>query len=86
MKSLKMLVWLTQLGLSICFPLAGFILLAAWLRDAFSLGTWVMVVGIIFGIVGAVDSFCASLKAMNRIAKGKEENPSAPQMSFNEHQ
>ena len=32
MKDLTLLVWLTQLGLSVALPLAGFILLALWLR------------------------------------------------------
>ena len=47
MKNLNMLVWLTQLGLSVAGPLAGFILLAVWLRQRFELGGWVLVVGII---------------------------------------
>ena len=32
MKDLGLLVWLTQLGLSVAFPLAGFVLLGLWLR------------------------------------------------------
>ena len=40
MKNLNMLVWLTQLGLSVAGPLAGFILLAVWLRQHFELGGW----------------------------------------------
>ena len=30
MKDLPLLVWLTQLGLSVAAPLAGFVLLAVW--------------------------------------------------------
>ena len=37
MKDLSLLVWLTQLGLSVAVPLAGFILLAVWLRSRFGL-------------------------------------------------
>ena len=42
MKDLSMLVWLSQLGLSVAAPLAGFILLAVWLNERFSLGVWVI--------------------------------------------
>lgn len=85
MKSLRMLVWLTQLGLSIAFPLAGFLLLALWLRQRFSLGSWVLFVGLIFGLVGAIDSFRSSLKAMELMARDKKDDDVASPASFNDH-
>ena len=33
MKTVSLLPWLTQLGLSVALPLAGFIFLALWLRS-----------------------------------------------------
>ena len=42
MKNLNLIVWLTQLGLSTALPLAGFILLAVWLRSRFGWGDWVI--------------------------------------------
>ena len=39
MKELNLLVWLTQLGISVAGPLAGFILLAVWLRQRFDLAS-----------------------------------------------
>ena len=71
MKDLNLLVWLTQLGISVAGPLAGFILLAVWLRQRFDLGVWVLVVGVIFGISGAIDGFRVSMKAMEQMAKDK---------------
>ena len=50
MKDLTLLVWLTQLGLSVAFPLAGFILLAVWLRSSFGWGDRVIWVGLILGL------------------------------------
>ena len=78
MRDLKMLVWLTQLGLSIALPPAGFVWLAVWLRGRFSLGNWVIFVGIVLGIAGAVDGFRSSLKAMQMMEKqnGRNEPPS----------
>lgn len=85
MKDLHLLVWITQLGLSVAFPLGGFILLALWLRNAFGVGIWVVWVGLVFGLVGAVQGFRDSLKAMARMSpKAHTEEP--PSISFNEHE
>ena len=71
----RMLIMLTQFGLSIAFPLAGFIVVALWLKNRFGLGSWVLVVGIVFGLVGAVDGFRSSIKAMEILSgKGKEKS------------
>ena len=83
MKNLSMIVWLTQLGLSVAFPLVGFILLAVWLRNRFDLGVWIIFVGCFLGIVGAVDGLRASLKAMERLSRDDSKDP--PPTSFNDH-
>ena len=85
MKNLNMLVWLTQLGLSVAGPLAGFILLAVWLRQQFDLGIWVLILGLIFGISGAIDGFRVSMKAMEQMSKDKPEKEDLPPVSFNDH-
>ena len=72
MKAMRMLIWLMQLGFSVAFPLAGFILTALWLQRRFDLGIWVLIVGIVFGFAGAVDGFRTSLKAMERMASDQK--------------
>lgn len=84
MKDLSLLVWLTQLGLSVAFPLAGFILLALWLQERFGWGTWTLWAGIILGIICAIDGFRNSLKAMAQLSKNKKEQE-IPPVSFNDH-
>lgn len=83
MKNLRMLVWLTQLGFSVAFPLAGFLMLALWLRQRFALGGWVVILGLVFGIVGAVDGFRTSLKAMELMAR--EDDPEKHSTAFDDH-
>ena len=83
MKNLSLLVWLTQLGLSVALPPCGFILLSLWLRDRFSWGNWVLWVGIIVGVICAFEGLRSSLKAMEQMSK-KEETGEKP-VSFNEH-
>lgn len=83
MKNLGLLIWLTQLGISVAVPPATLILLAVWLRSRFQLGVWVIILGAVLGAVLAVDGLRQSLKSMDRMAKnGKEEKPP---LSFNDH-
>ncbi len=81
MKNISMIVWLTQLGLSVAIPPAGFVLLAVWLRRTFDWGNWVIIVAVVLGVICALDGLRVSLKTMNRIAKEDQEPP----VSFNEH-
>lgn len=83
MKNVNLLVWLTQLGLSVALPPLGFILLAVWLRDRFGWGNWVIWAGIVIGIVCAIDGLRVSLRAMERMAKDKKEQDLP--VSFNDH-
>lgn len=83
MKDLSLIVWLTQLGFSVAFPLAGFILLAVWLRDSCGWGDWVIWVGLALGIYCAIDGLRISLKAMSRLAKPKKKEE--PPIAFNDH-
>lgn len=84
MKNLNLLIWLTQLGLSTVLPLATFTILAIYLRDRFGWGDWVIWVGVVLGVICAIDGFRDSLKAMVRMAKNGEEKEQPP-VSFNDH-
>lgn len=83
MKNMNLLVWLTQLGLSVALPPLGFILLAVWLYERFGWGNWVIWAGIVIGIVCAIDGLRVSLRAMERMAKDKKEQEQP--VSFNDH-
>lgn len=83
MKELTLLVWLTQFGTSVVAPLAGFVLLAVWLRNTFGWGSWVIWVGIVLGVICALDGFLSSIKHLSRLSKKKNESP--PPTAFNDH-
>ena len=83
MRDLSLLVWLTQLGLSVALPPAGFILLALWLRDSCGWGNWVLWVGIVLGIYGGISGLISSLKTLKRLAADRPADP--PPVSYNEH-
>lgn len=85
MKDLNMIVWLTQLGLSVAVPLAGCVMGAVWLRNRFGLGSWIILVGVILGGFYAVSGFRHSLKMMDYMAKDKNKKNQEPPIGFNEH-
>ena len=83
MKDLSLIVWLTQLGMSVALPLAGFVLLGVWLHNRIGWGQWTIWVGIILGVTGAADGLRQSLKAMQRMSGNDQEKE--PPVSFNDH-
>lgn len=85
MKHMRLLVWVTQLGLSVAVPLGGFIWLALWLRTRFDLGVWVVIAGVCLGLFCAIDGLRTSLKNMERMVK-KDDNQAPPPVSFNDHE
>ena len=84
MKNLNLIVWLTQLGFSGAFPMAGFGLLAVWLQNKFELGVWVIIAGVVIGLICAIDGLRTSLKTMERLAHSKPDKEPPP-VSFNDH-
>lgn len=84
MKNTTLLVFLSQLGLSVALPLAGFIWLAAYLHSRCGWGVWVLFVGVGLGLFCAIDGLRVSLKTMERLSRDKKP-PKEPPISFNEH-
>ena len=84
MKNLNLLVWMTQLGLSVALPLAGFVWLGLWLKNSCGWGLWSLIVCMFLGLLFAVDGLRHSLQIMNRMAK--EDPREAPGVSFNDHE
>lgn len=82
MKEISLLTWLTQLGLSVVIPLAGWIFLALWLRSQFVLGDWIVWIGIGFGVISAIDGMIRTLKALSSMER--RNDPQMP-VSFNDH-
>ncbi len=84
MKDLNLLVFVTQFGFSVVFPLAGFVLAAVWLREKLGWGVWVIWVGLILGMICAIEGFRGSLRVMKRFAESKKDQDPPP-VCFNDH-
>ncbi len=84
MKDLGLIVWLTQLGLSVALPMAGFVLVAVWLRNFYGWGQWVIYAGICLGLVCAIKSLRSALKAMEALSREKKGDSPSP-ADFHDH-
>ena len=84
MKTLSLLLWVSQFGLSIIFPTLFFLLLAVWLQAKFGLGMWIVFV---FGIVGVLTSIQTAKTCLQSLRKAAEEasDETPPPVSFNDH-
>ena len=82
LKDVSLLVFLSQLGLGVVLPLAGFALLGLWLRQALSWGAWTVAVMTLLGALVAACGFVSTLKTMSAMTKKKKDPP----LSFNEHE
>ena len=83
MKDLRMLVWLTQLGLSTALPLACMVLLGVWLHKSIGWGVWTVWAGVALGIYMAVAGFRDSMRAMKLMSRDDKQQP--PPVAFNQH-
>ena len=84
-KTARELVWLTQLGFSIVYPLLLCVLGAVWLRSHFSLGGWVVVIGLLLGLGGAFSAGLAFFRHTRQIEQEDNRKKGPPPLSFNEH-
>ena len=84
MKFLSLIVWVTQFGFSVLFPLCLFLYLGFRLQTRFGLGIWVMVV---CGIIGFMTSVSTAKSCLRTLLKMRDEAGSQekPPVSFNDH-
>ena len=84
MKFLNLLMWVTQFGLSILFPLCFFLLLAVWLQNKYGLGMWIIVVCGILGTLITISTVRANLRSLRKAAEEAAPQDKPP-MAFNAH-
>lgn len=84
MKYLSLIMWVTQFGLSVLFPVCFFLILAVWLQNRYGLGMWIVAV---LGIVGLLVSFSTARSCMRSLCKeiDRLSSDKEPPISFNDH-
>ena len=69
LKSLRLLGYLTQFGLSVIMPPLILVFLGVWLTDRYSIGAWLIVVLLLLGLVSSGCSFYRFFKTFVRETK-----------------
>jgi len=82
-KVMRYLVWLTQLGLTVAVPLAGFLLLGSWLHKSRGWGAWTVAAGIALGLLGAAGGLINSFRTLHQMLKQDEDK--SP-VGYNQHE
>lgn len=82
MKTLSLILWVTQFGLSILLPPCFFLWLATYLQQHHGWGFWTTIVGGILGVLIAVSTAKANWRSMRKEA---ESGSKPPPVSFNDH-
>ena len=84
MKTLSLLLWVTQFGLSVLFPLCFFLLSAAWLQQKFNLGIWVIGAAGLLGFLTSISTARACIRSLRKDAE-EASGQKKPPVSFNKH-
>ena len=85
MKTLTMLLWVTQFGLSIMVPPCLLLLAAVWLQQRFGWGMWIVAVMGILGVLISVGTARANWRAMRKEAENAVGSKTPP-IGFNNHE
>ena len=85
MKDLTLLVWLTQLGISVAVPLGVIVGGALWLQKRFAMGSWIVIVVVVLGISLAIYEFYRMMKLLDKVGNKKKEKETTA-VYFNDHE
>ena len=84
MRFWSLLVWVTQFGFSVAFPLCFFLVLASWLRSTYDLGSWIVVLFGVFGLLTTVGTVRSCILALRKEADKAASQKKSPE-AYNKH-
>ena len=84
MKLLSLLLWVTQFGLSVLFPLCFFLLLAVWLQSRFELGLWIVAALGLLGLLTSISTARSCIRSLRKDAEAAGDQKKPP-IAFNDH-
>ncbi len=86
MKVLRGIVLVGQLGISLMTPPVVMALLGVWLQRRFGLGTWVILLALLVGLLAAASSAVRFYRRMTAAESKKEKPEGTPPAVFNRHE
>lgn len=85
LKSLSLLLWVTQFGLSVLFPVCFFLVIAVWLQQRFDLGMWIVIVLGILGLLISISTARSCMRSLRRETEEASGEKKEPPIAFNDH-
>lgn len=85
-KWMKEYTLLTQLGFSLITPPLVMVWLTTWLNEKFSVGIWIVVVGIVVGVLAAVSSAITFFRRYTAKEDEEDKPDSSQSTGFNSHE
>lgn len=85
MKTLSLLLWVTQFGFSVLFPLCFFLLSGTWLQRQYGLGMWIIVLSGVLGLLTTISTTRSCIRSLRKAAEEASDQKEPP-VSFNEHE
>ena len=73
-RALRNLVYLTQLGLNLIVPMLLCVWGSTWLKNQFALGNWVVLVGILVGLLASVTNVIRFYRMAMSQAQNRSED------------
>jgi F0F1-type ATP synthase assembly protein I len=76
---MKALAWMTQFGLNMVTPIVLCIIVAAWLKNKFNIGDWIIIAAVVIGVGSSfvnMFSFIKTVKKENGRKNDDEEHTS----------
>lgn len=83
-KFFSLILWVTQFGLSVLFPLCAMLFLGVWLQQKFDWGMWTVAC---FGVLGLLISVSTARSCIRSLRKDAEDatQKKKPPIAFNDH-
>ena len=85
MKMLSLLLWVTQFGFSVLFPMCFFLLSGTWLQRQFGFGMWIIGLSSVLGILTTISTARSCIRSLRKAAEEASDQKEHP-ISFNEHE
>lgn len=84
LKFLSLILWVTQFGLSVLFPVCAMLLLGIWLQNRFGWGMGSLVIFGVLGLLISISTAKSCIRSLRKDAENATEKKSVP-LSFNDH-
>ena len=83
-KFFSLILWVTQFGLSVLFPICALLILGVWLQQKFDWSMWSLLFFCALGLLISVSTAKTCIRSLKRDAEDVSDQKKPP-VAFNDH-